>query len=220
MGVRLATAEWRHLTYLNFSIDPSEARSLLPPGLEIDLWNGSAYLSVVGKLVHKLRVLGILLPQYQQYADLSAHLHVRRGKERGVFRLWQRVPQELSRKWFPHEKIEVGPTTFQMHFEEGGRDGLGRPFSNAVVNYQGEGVEWRVRSDGLPQPVNFDPDDPFFVEKKAIFLRQGKRTLQFPSGFLWPALLERLELPRLPLSLPSLPESVRLVKGFPVIFNR
>ena len=44
------TAEWRCLTLLNSEIDPDVLRPLVPPGTELDHWQGRTFVSMVGFL--------------------------------------------------------------------------------------------------------------------------------------------------------------------------
>ena len=38
---------WRRLGFLHWTVEPSALRSLLPPGLELDTWDGLAYVGIV-----------------------------------------------------------------------------------------------------------------------------------------------------------------------------
>jgi len=217
MGIKIASAEWRHLLYLNYRLPPDAVQAVLPSGVEVDMQDGSAWLSWVGKLVQRVRVLGIHLPDHQNYASLSAHVYVRSKGRAGIWRLKSFVPQTLSRKFFSKEEIEVGPTEFSMHFEEGGfNEVMQKSYSNAVVRYSARDTVLQARTSGLPVPVNFDPDDPFFLDRKAILGPGRAWHLEFPSFFLWEAELMEARLPSLALNLPEKPESVRLGKGFQV----
>ena len=217
--MNIACADWRHLVYLNYAVDAEAARAVLPSGIEPDLLNGVAYVCWVGKLVEKVRVLGIRLPEHQHYAHLSAHLCVKQNGGAGIFRLATWVPQPLTAKWFAQEAITVGPTHFRMHFEEGGRDMHGRPYSNGVVEYEAPDIRIRVRTTGLPVPISLDPDDAFFLERKLLAGPGKSRRIDFPPFFLWDGELLEARLPALPLPLPPTPESVRIAKGNSVIWK-
>ena len=56
------TAEWRHLAYANYEIDPGALRPYVPAGTEIDLWEGRCYVSVVGLQFLKTKLLGLAIP--------------------------------------------------------------------------------------------------------------------------------------------------------------
>ncbi len=42
------TAEWRHLAVLNFDVDPAVLGPFVPAGTELDLWQGTTLVSLVG----------------------------------------------------------------------------------------------------------------------------------------------------------------------------
>jgi len=42
------TAEWRYLAMLNYRVTPATLQQFVPAGTELDLWNGIAFISVVG----------------------------------------------------------------------------------------------------------------------------------------------------------------------------
>jgi uncharacterized protein YqjF (DUF2071 family) len=46
---------WRRLTFLHWPYEPSEVRRLLPPGLELDTFDGAAWIGLVPFEIHDLR---------------------------------------------------------------------------------------------------------------------------------------------------------------------
>ena len=91
------TAEWRHLAMLNYQVDPTILRHLVPAGTELDLWQNQAYVSVVGFLFLKTRVRGLLIPFHQNFEEVNLRFYVRhRGPEgwrRGVVFIRELVPR-------------------------------------------------------------------------------------------------------------------------------
>jgi len=51
------TARWENLIMANYAIDPAALREYLPPGVEIDLFEGKAYVSLVGFLFKNSQIL-------------------------------------------------------------------------------------------------------------------------------------------------------------------
>ena len=41
-------AEWKNLLMINYEVDPEILQKYLPYKTELDLWDGKAYLSLVG----------------------------------------------------------------------------------------------------------------------------------------------------------------------------
>ena len=82
---------------LNFGIDPEIVRPLIPPGTELDLWQGRALVSVVGFRFLNTRVLGLPIPFHRNFEELNLRFYVRRraegGWRRGVVFIREVVPR-------------------------------------------------------------------------------------------------------------------------------
>ncbi|MEW5977594.1 MAG: DUF2071 domain-containing protein [Acidobacteriota bacterium] len=93
------TAEWRYLAMLNFSIEPDVLQPYLPAGTELDSWQGNSYVSMVGFLFLKTRVLGVPVPFHRNFEEVNLRFYVRRkgpeGWRRGVAFIKEIVPRRL-----------------------------------------------------------------------------------------------------------------------------
>lgn len=93
------TAEWRHLALLNFSIEPSILKPLVPTGTELDYFQGKTYVSVVGFRFLNTRVHGIPFPLHRNFEEVNLRFYVRRrcGEEwrRGVVFIRELVPRRI-----------------------------------------------------------------------------------------------------------------------------
>ena len=91
------TAEWRHLAMLNFPIDRAVLEPRVPAGTTLDTYQGQAYVSVVGFLFLKTKLLGVPVPFHQDFEELNLRFYVRRlaGDEwrRGVVFIQEIVPK-------------------------------------------------------------------------------------------------------------------------------
>jgi len=70
------TGEWRHLAMLNYRVDPALLLSLVPRGTSLDLWQGSAYVSIVGFLFRDTRVLGVAVPLHRDFEEVNLRFYV------------------------------------------------------------------------------------------------------------------------------------------------
>ena len=91
------TGEWRYLAMLNYRVDPALLDPLVPRGTRLDLWQGNAYVSLVGFLFRDTRVLGVPIPLHRHFEEVNLRFYVRRdtGSEvrRGVTFIREIVPR-------------------------------------------------------------------------------------------------------------------------------
>ena len=91
------SAEWRHLAMLNYEVDPAILQSRVPPGTELDLWNGKAIVSIVGFMFLKTRVLGLPIPFHMNFPELNLRFYIKRphplGDRRAVAFVKEVVPR-------------------------------------------------------------------------------------------------------------------------------
>lgn len=96
---RFLTAEWRHLAMLNYKVDPTVLRPLVPTGTELDSWNGQTFMSVVGFQFLNTRVLGVMIPFHRNFEEVNLRFYVRRktteGWRRAVVFVKELVPRAL-----------------------------------------------------------------------------------------------------------------------------
>jgi uncharacterized protein len=92
------TAEWRHLTMLNYEVDARLLLPLVPAVTELDRWNDKVFVSVVGFRFLKTKLLGFLsVPMHSNFDEVNLRFYVRRqtGSEvrRGVVFIREMVPR-------------------------------------------------------------------------------------------------------------------------------
>jgi uncharacterized protein YqjF (DUF2071 family) len=71
-------AEWRRLLLLNYAVPPSLLEPLVPHGTELDPWQGSPYVSLVGFRFQRTRVFGIPIPLHGDFVEVNLRFYVRR----------------------------------------------------------------------------------------------------------------------------------------------
>jgi len=93
------TAEWKHVAMLNYAIDPSLLVPFVPAGTELDTWNGTHYVSLVGFLFANTRVSGYAIPFHRNFEEVNLRFYVRRksddGWKRGVVFIKEIVPRSM-----------------------------------------------------------------------------------------------------------------------------
>ena len=82
MPLPFLTALWRRPLLLSWPAPDAALLPLLPAGLCLDRWQGSAYISLVGIGFADTRVFG--LPAYpRRYAQVNLRFYVRRRRDAG-----------------------------------------------------------------------------------------------------------------------------------------
>jgi uncharacterized protein YqjF (DUF2071 family) len=133
-GVRapFLTAAWRHLLFVNYESDPAHLAPYLPPGVELDLFEGRALVSLVGLRFIRTKVLGVPVPFLGAFDQVNLRFYVRRtmpdGQQRpGVVFLRELVPQgmlALAAQLAFHEPMEAAALRSEVPY--GGFEAAGR----------------------------------------------------------------------------------------------
>ena len=70
-------AEWKNLLMVNYQVDPQILKPFLPPGTELDLWQGKALVSMVGFMFLNTSVLGVKWPFHINFEEVNLRFYVR-----------------------------------------------------------------------------------------------------------------------------------------------
>lgn len=74
---------WENLLFLHFAIAPEKLRPLVPPQLDLDLWNGLAWIGLVPFQMRGVRYAGTpALPYIGAFAETNVRTYVHRGGKR------------------------------------------------------------------------------------------------------------------------------------------
>ena len=92
------SAEWRDLVMLNYEVERTLLSRYVPPGTELDSFNGRTYVSLVGFQFRHTRLLGRFpVPFHVNFEEVNLRFYVRRqeGMEsrRGVVFIAEVVPR-------------------------------------------------------------------------------------------------------------------------------
>jgi uncharacterized protein YqjF (DUF2071 family) len=118
-------AKVRHLTMLNYEIGTELLWPYVPRGVEIDLWEGKPFISIVGFMFRQLKIFGIPVPWCQEFEQANLRFYVRRrtevGVRRGVVFVREVVPRRIvalvARQLF-REKYVYLPMIHDIAFGE------------------------------------------------------------------------------------------------------
>ena len=118
------TAEWRNLFLATYAVPPSLLQPRLPAGLELDMRDGCAFVSLVAFQFLNTRVLGVPWPGYRNFPELNLRFYVRHGGDRGVIFVREIVSERLV-AWLArtiyNEPYRVAPLTSHCQEDDASR---------------------------------------------------------------------------------------------------
>lgn len=158
-------AEWRKLALANYSIDPSILQSYLPYGTELDLWNNTCYVSLVGFMFKNTRLLGIPIPFHTDFEEVNLRFYVR-YKEQSEWKRGVVFIKEIVPKW---AITFVANTLYKEHYQTLRMKHLWQEHNtHRIVSYQWKHREqwqkFKVKADLSLSPIPVGSDAEFITE--------------------------------------------------------
>jgi len=95
MAKEFLAARWTNLIIASYRVSPERLKDRVPPGLELDLRDGNAHVSLVAFQFTHTRVKGIAWPGYSHFNEVNLRFYVRAGERRGVVFIREYVPKRL-----------------------------------------------------------------------------------------------------------------------------
>ncbi len=113
-------AQWQNIIMANYAVPPQVLQPYLPNGVELDLFNGKAYVSLVGFLFKNTRLFNIPIPKLGTFEEINLRFYVTRKEDdvvkRGVVFVNETIPYKavawMANKLYK-EHYTVVPTTHQ-----------------------------------------------------------------------------------------------------------
>jgi uncharacterized protein YqjF (DUF2071 family) len=73
------STEWRDLLMLNYEIDPALLQPFVPRGTELDFFEGTTYVSLVGLRFARTKLFGLIpVPFHSDFDEVNLRIYVRR----------------------------------------------------------------------------------------------------------------------------------------------
>jgi uncharacterized protein YqjF (DUF2071 family) len=170
------TMRWHDLLFAHWPVDPARVAPLLPPGIELETWDGTAWIGLVPFTMSGVRLRPLPpLPGSSAFAEVNVRTYVRAGGRSGVW-------------FFSLDAASRGAV-------EAARFGLGLPYLNAEfdVRAAGKHVDYRVRrTDGRaaagalairyrpigPADTRVDPFSAWLTARFSMFSERRGRLLR------------------------------------------
>ncbi|MEJ1240314.1 DUF2071 domain-containing protein [Chryseolinea sp. T2] len=157
-------AEWKKLAMANYSIDSKILDKYLPRKTEIDLWNGTCYVSLVGFMFKNTKIKGVKIPFHTNFEEVNLRFYVRHkcnGEwKRGVVFVKEIVPRPaltFVANTVYKENYETMPMS---HSWESAADKL-------TVEYMWKKRRWnslKVVTEKTATPISNDSEEEFITE--------------------------------------------------------
>ena len=118
-------ARWENLIMANYTIDTEVLLPFLPAGVEIDLYDGKAYVSLVGFIFKRSRIFNVPIPLMGTFEEVNLRFYVKRKVgdtyRRGVVFINETVPFRpvawLANKLYKEHYITI-PTKHDLVLDQ------------------------------------------------------------------------------------------------------
>ena len=115
-------ANWENIIMANYEIAPEILKPFLPKGVDLDLFNGKAYISLVGFMFKNTKLFNIPIPYLGTFEEINLRFYVVRKEEnqikRGVVFINETVPNPIV-AWIANklykEHYTVVPTKHEIN---------------------------------------------------------------------------------------------------------
>lgn len=196
------TARWEHVLMLSYVVDPALLAARVPDGVELDLFEGRCYVSLVGFRFLGTRVLGMGLPFHKDFDEVNLRFYVRRRVQDGVDGAWRRgvtfvkeiVPRRLI-AWVARTVYEEPYVALPMRHEVPGPAG-GRLAYGWKADGCWQGMEARIAGEPAFAPEGSLAD--FITDHLWGYTRRTDGTAEYevehPRWRLWTPSEPRLDL--------------------------
>lgn len=164
----------------NYTVDKKLLDPYIPAGTEIDLWNDTCYLSLVGFMFLNTRVKGLRIPFHSDFEEVNLRFYVRykdNGEwKRGVVFLKELVPKPIL--------AFVANTVYKENYEAVPMKHLWEMTGDALtVEYQWKKKQWnsiRVTTESAATPIAEGSEEEFITEHYWGYVKvNSTKTLEY-----------------------------------------
>jgi uncharacterized protein YqjF (DUF2071 family) len=159
---------WHEIAFLHWRVDESALRPLVPEGLEVDTYDGSAWLGVVPFRLSGLRLRGVPpLPRLSSFPELNVRTCVTRGGRPGIWffsldagsRFMVEAARRLYRLPYRLARMSVDRRGGFVHYDSA------RPGAVFSASYRGVGEAFLARPGSL---------EHFLAERYCLYTADGR----------------------------------------------
>lgn len=205
--------EWNDAIFLHYKVDEAELRKHVPEELEIDSFNGDAWVSVVPFTMEKLRPRNLpYFPPISDFHEINIRTYVRSGHKSGVYFLSIEGGNRISCKLA--KKISELPYRFTSITRTDGKyESYNEVYGDSLK------LQFEVNKSHVPK----SDFDNWLTERYALFQDSGESINAFDIHHLaWK--IQDIKMIRLEINYPRFnnlihnkPDVVQYSKGVQVI---
>jgi len=157
-------AQWRKLIMINYAVDPEVLKPYLPFNTELDIWEGTCYVSLIGFMFVDTKMLKLRIPFHTNFEEINLRFYVKHkatnGYKRGVVFIKEIVPRpalSIVANLLYNENYETLKTKHSWT-EEG---------DTLTVQYGWRKGEWNTVTtitEKTPVDIALDSEEEFITE--------------------------------------------------------
>jgi len=175
----IMTQRWQHLLYLHYRVDEATLRAVLPAELEIDHFDGSAWVTLIPLHMNRVHIRDLVpVPTTYRFPELNLRTYVHHQGVQGVWFLsidacsWFSV--QIARRAFhiPYHDAHMTFTPLGDSYHFTSRRAA-TPVGTPPVS-----IEAEYRPQGVPQPAAPGSIDAFLAERYCMYARNGTTLLR------------------------------------------
>ncbi|MGI8421103.1 MAG: YqjF family protein [Gaiellaceae bacterium] len=166
-GQWLVGQTWESLLFAHWRVEPEALRPLVPASLELDLFDGSAWLGVVSFRNEGTRLRGTLpLPRFSSFLELNVRTYVVRDGRPGVWFFTLDASSRLA--------VEVGRRSYRLPYHHARMESAYGRFESSRSGEPGVAFSARWTPEGPWFEAEAGSLEAFLVERYSLYADEGQ----------------------------------------------
>ncbi|MFD0964774.1 YqjF family protein [Pseudofulvibacter geojedonensis] len=174
------TANWNNLALINYAIDPEILKPYIPKGTELDFYNNTCYVSLVGFLFNNTKLLGLPIPFHRNFEEVNLRFYVKckEGNEwkRGVVSIKELVPKSAL--------TLIANTVYKEHYQTVPmKHVIKETDSSFSFNYSWEmNNKWQhinIKTSNELSPILANTEEEFICEHYFGYTKHKDQTFEY-----------------------------------------
>ena len=158
---------WRDLLFAHWPVDPARLAPFVPDGLELDLWEGQAWLGVVPFEVIAVRARPFPpVPGLSRFLEANLRTYVRHGDRPGVLFLTLEASSALA--------VSLARALYRLPYHQAS---MAHVREGPWIDYRSERERLRLKAryaaEGPACPAHEGSFDHFLVERYRLYTRSA-----------------------------------------------